>query len=419
MTPPPLEVADIIRAHHQEFLQHYGSQLSPQQKRTLTDLAQCRTAALGGHLERCDQCGHERAAYNSCRNRHCPKCQGAARRQWLADRQAELLPVPYFHVVFTLPHQLGPLALQNPRPLYGLLFRVAAATLQQVAASPQHLGAQIGVLAVLHTWGQNLMHHPHLHCVVPGGGLSPDGDRWIACKISRKTNQPFFLPVRVLSRVFRGKFLAGLRRLYERGELSFFGQMKDHASPEAFERLLSSSACKEWVVYAKRPFAGPQQVLRYLSRYTHRVAITNHRLQSHDGQQVEFGYRDYAQQGEEKTMRLTALEFLRRFLLHVLPLRFMRIRQYGFLSSRHRTANLARCRRFLEGAAACSIPQALSDDRGEPIDPWCCPACGSGRMITVGVLAVGELASPGKSLCAFSTPVELSRPPPEVNHVGL
>jgi hypothetical protein len=266
VTPPRLEVADIVRRHGDAFLDRYGDGLSHEQRRVLRDVTACRTAALGGHVEECDRCGHRQVAYNSCRNRHCPKCQATAAAGWMEAREAEVLPVEYFHTVFTLPAALNPIALQNPRVVYGLLFRAAAETLRLVAADPKHLGAEIGFLAVLHTWGQNLQHHPHVHCVVPGGGIAPDAARWVACRPG------FFLPVRVLSRVFRGKFLSSLRAAFDRGRLAFHGMLSPLAEPREFQRRLADSARAEWVVYAKPPFGGPRQVLKYLARYTHRVA---------------------------------------------------------------------------------------------------------------------------------------------------
>jgi Putative transposase/Transposase zinc-binding domain len=288
MTRPQLEVAEVFRQHGDAFLERYGDVLSSEQRRALKDIAVCRTAALGGHVEACDQCGHQRIAYNSCRNRHCPKCQATSAAQWMEEREADLLPVEYFHVVFTLPSALGPIALQNQREVYGLLFRAAAETLRQIAADPKHLGAEIGFLAILHTWGQNLQHHPHVHCVVPGGGLAPDGSRWIACRPG------FFLPVRVLSRVFRGKLLALLRSAFDRGRLSFYGKLVPLANPREFQLQLAASARTEWVVYAKPPWGGPEQVLKYLSRYTHRVAISNQRLVGLENGDVRFHWKDYA-----------------------------------------------------------------------------------------------------------------------------
>jgi hypothetical protein len=379
MTRPRLEVADVFRDHGDAFLDRYGDTLSPERRRALRDIAACRTAALGGHVEECDQCGHQRIAYNSCRNRHCPKCQATAAAQWMEAREAELLPVDYFHVVFTLPAALAPIALQNPRVVYGLLFRAVAETLQQIAADPKHLGAEIGFLAVLHTWGQNLQHHPHVHCVVPGGGLSPDGSRWVACRPG------FFLPVRVLSRVFRGKFLSMLRAAFDRGRLSFRGKLGVLADAGEFQRRLTASARTEWVVYAKPPFGGPEQVLKYLARYTHRAAISNRRLISLEGDEVEFLWKDYANGRKRKTMTLKAIEFIRRFLLHVLPAGFVRVRHYGFLANRVCEEKLAQCRSFLatETVAAAPAPEPNVDI--EPgSDGIVCPACGRGWLVTIG-----------------------------------
>ncbi len=348
MTEHRLEVADVFRSHGPRYLEDRGSSLSCDQRRVLKVITLCRTAALGGHVEACDKCGHRRISYNSCRNRHCPKCQASARAKWLEERTAELLPVPYFHVVFTLPEMIGPLALQNPRAVYGILFQAAAETLLEVAATPRRLGAKIGFLAVLHTWGQNLMHHPHLHCVVPGGGLSPDGSRWIPCR------EGFFLPVRILSRVFRGKFLSLLRKAYQRGKLRFYGELKPLEEPEHFERWLDATVKTEWVVYAKPPFGGPEQVLKYLARYTHRVAISNDRLIALEDGRVRFHWKDYAHGNAQKTMTLDAAEFIRRFLLHVLPTGFMKIRHYGFLANRNRRemVSLARTARRASDSSA-------------------------------------------------------------------
>jgi hypothetical protein len=380
MMQPRLEVADVFRDHGDAFLDLYGQTLSPEQRRALSDIAACRTAALGGHVEECDRCGYQRIAYNSCRNRHCPKCQATAAAQWMEARADELLPVEYFHVVLTLPAALGPIALQNPRQVYGLLFRAAAETLRQVAADPKHLGAEIGFLAILHTWGQNLEHHPHVHCVVPGGGLAPDGSRWVACRPG------FFLPVRVLSRVFRGKFLALLRDAFDRRRLSFHGKLAALADPGEFRRRLAASAQTEWVVYAKPPFGGPEQVLKYLARYTHRVAISNHRLTALEGDAVEFLWKDYAHGGKQTTMKLKAVEFIRRFLLHVLPAGFVRIRHYGFLANCVCRERLALCRALL---GVQTMPEPASPQ--PPVEPEeegqaaasVCPACGVGRMVIV------------------------------------
>jgi Putative transposase/Transposase zinc-binding domain len=401
MSRPQVEVADVIRTYGDAFLQAYGDTLSPEQRRALADLACCRTASLGGHVEACDRCAYQRVAYNSCRNRHCPKCQGTEAARWVAARAAELLPVEYFHVVFTLPAALGPLALQNSRVVYDLLFRTAAETLLQIAADPRHLGAEIGFLAVLHTWGQNLQHHPHVHCVVPGGGLSPDGSRWIACP------DDFLLPVRVLSRVFRGKFLAGLRTAFERGQLKFRGRLTRLADADRFDRLLVDAVKTEWVVYAKPPFGGPGQVLKYLARYTHRAAIGNRRLLGMKDGRVRFRYKDYARGGKRRTMELEATEFLRRFLLHVLPTGFVRIRHYGLLSNRCRREKLAVCRELLGAAASPEVmtPEAPSlampPTLGtEVTEAWCanlCPRCGVGRMVIIEELPAVPQSARGRA----------------------
>jgi Putative transposase/Transposase zinc-binding domain len=385
MMPPRLEVAEIFRRYGDAFLDQYGETLRPEQRRALGDIAVCRTAALGGHVEECDQCGHRQIAYNSCRNRHCPKCQATAAAQWVEAREAELLPVEYAHVVFTLPAVLGPVALQNPREVYNLLFRAAAETLQQIAADPKHLGAEIGFLAVLHTWGQNLEHHPHVHCVVPGGGLAPDGSQWIACEPG------FFLPVRVLSRVFRGKFLALLGDAFAQGKLSFHGKLRELRDAGAFQRRLSASAQTEWVVYAKPPFGGPEQVLKYLARYTHRVAISNRRLIALEDGEVTFHWKDYAHGGGPKTMTLKAVEFIRRFLLHVLPAGFVRIRHYGFLANRVCREKLALCRTLLGVAttpepAASEPPFEAEETVEEKTAADVCPSCGMGRMVIIATL---------------------------------
>jgi hypothetical protein len=385
MTRPRLEVADVFRQHGDPFLERFGDGLCYQQRRALHDITVCRTAELGGHVEGCDLCGHQRVAYNSCRNRHCPKCQATAAAEWMEAREAELLPVKYFHIVFTLPAALNPLALQNPCVVYGLLFRAAAETLQEIAADPKHLGAEIGFLAVLHTWGQNLQHHPHVHCVVPGGGIAPDASQWVACR------PRFILPVRVLSRLFRGKFLSLLRAAFDRGRLTFHGKLSPLADAGEFQRRLATSARTEWVVYAKPPFGGPRQVLKYLARYTHRVAISNRRLIALEDGQVTFQWKDYARGGGQKTMKLKATEFIRRFLMHVLPAGFVRIRHYGFLANRLCREKLALCRKLLgveatpESAAAESVPEPREAVEGEP-ETHICPVCGVGRMIVVEIL---------------------------------
>jgi hypothetical protein len=375
---PTLEVADVIRSHGEEFLAKYGTTLTATQRRALRDLSACRTAALGGHVERCADCGHERIAYNSCRNRHCPKCQATARAVWLEREAEHLLPVEYHHVVFTLPAAVGELALANPVVLYNLLFRAASQTLHEIAADPKHLGAQLGMLAVLHTWGQNLHHHPHLHCVVTGGGLSCNArgivdksPRWLSCRPG------FFLPVRVLSRLFRGKFLAGLRAAFDRGQLRFPGDLTPWAAPADFARWLTPLYQCEWVVYSKPPFGGPEQVLKYLARYTHRVAISNARLLSLDDGKVTFRYKDYADAAHSKTMTLTAVEFLRRFVQHVLPKGFVKIRHFGLLANRHREAKLETCRRLLWLVTAAVL--LTNTTPVEAPKPPCCPCCGGTR----------------------------------------
>jgi hypothetical protein len=391
MSEHRLEVADVFRTYGDDFLVRWGHVLSHQQKKAFEDIRACRTAALGGHVEQCDQCGHCAISYNSCRNRSCPKCQAAARAKWLAEREAELLPVEqYFHVVFTLPQQIASLALQNARRIYSILFHTAAETLLTIAADPKHLGAAIGFLAVLHTWGQNLHLHPHIHCVVPGGGISPDHLRWIACRKS------FFLPVRVLSRLFRKRFLIHLRKAFQRGKLRFDGELKSLAQPVVFEALCQQASRIEWVVYAKRPFGGPEQVLKYLARYTHRVAISNRRLISLADGRVTFEWKDYAGGNQTKTMTLEAVEFIRRFLLHVPPSGFVHIRHFGFLANRKRKAKLALCRSLLAARrTTIEVSTGSSSDRDstntEP-EPHRCPVCKTGRLIFIQVLTAATLA---------------------------
>jgi len=380
---PALEVADIVRAHGDEFRQAHAESLSVGQKHVLRAIERCRTAALGGHLEQCDQCGHQRNAYNSCADRHCPKCQSLARAKWLEKRQAELLECEYFHVVFTLPAPLAALALQNKRQMYDLLFRATAETLQSIAADPEHLGAQIGFFCILHSWGQTLNFHPHLHCVVPGGGVSLDGSRWVACRPG------FFLPVNVLSCRFRKLFLRYLEQTYAAGKLQFHGELQPLSDPKSFARYLTPLHDREWVVYAKAPFGGPDRVLDYLGRYTHRVAISNNRLKELKDGQVSFAYKDYKHQQRHKVMTLSADEFLRRFLLHVLPDSFQRIRHYGLLGNRHRAENLVRCRVLL--AMPVLIPQPPRDyhERWQQLigrDPSQCPQCRNGKMVRIAIL---------------------------------
>ena len=384
MTRPPdrsPEVADVFRAHGAAWRKANAGHVSLGQLKAMSAIESCRTSALGGHVERCEDCAHERVAYNSCRNRHCPKCQGAAARQWLAEREAELLPVPYYHVVFTLPASIGPIAFQNKAAVYDLLFRTAAETLTTIAADPKHLGARIGLTAVLHTWGSALTHHPHVHVIVPGGGLSPDGSRWIACKPG------FFLPVRVLSRLFRRLFLEGLAALHAAGRLAFLGELAPLADQRAFDAALAPLRRSEWVVFAKRPFAGPQAVLAYLARYTHRVAISNSRLhrarRSRRRLQVEGLPHQRPRPAQDH--ELDAAEFIRRFLLHVLPSGFHRIRHYGLFAGTVRAHNIERVRQLL-AAPESPAPAETDSDAETPSPAHRCPCCG-GRMIIVETFA--------------------------------
>jgi hypothetical protein len=397
MTPvaqarPEWEVADVIRQYGAAFLSRQGGRLTGTHLQALRDLARCRTAALGGHVERCLDCGRDRIAYNSCRNRHCPKCQAQARARWLEREATNLLPVEYYHVVFTLPGEIAELALANRVALYDLLFQAAAAAVREVAANPKRLGAQVGMLLVLHTWGQNLHHHPHVHAVVTGGGLSCDarGDvvespRWVSCRAG------FFLPVRVLSRVFRGKYLDGVRKLFAAGRLKLPDNWRESADPAAFARRLTPLYRRDWVVYAKRPFGGPEQVLKYLARYTHRIAISNSRLVEVAEGRVTFRYKDYADQHPSKTMTLSADEFLRRFVQHVLPKGFVKVRHYGLLANRCREERLAVCRRLLVVAAGRLVAAAAKKE-GEPACPVC-PYCGSRRLAYVPLPAPDCIAA--------------------------
>jgi len=367
--------------------------VSDQQRKVLRDIGRCRTAALGTHLERCDRCDYETVAYDSCRNRHCPKCQSSARDRWLMKQASSLLPVPYAHVVFTVPEQLAPLALRNQRLFYNLLFRAASETLLEIAADPRHLGARIGVLAVLHTWSQNLGHHPHLHCLVPAGGLALDRSRWVASR------RDFFLPVRVLSRMFRGKVLAFLKQCYRRKELRFSGALAALSQPRAFHSLLRTLRSKEWVVYSKPPFGGPEHVLKYLARYTHRVAISNGRLLSLDHGQVRFRWRDSRHNNRSSVMKLDAVEFIRRFLLHVLPTGFVKIRHFGLLANRNRRQALALCRFHLnattpDSSALLNAPQKSALNRS-------CPQCKRGTLHVVArQLSAGTVDSRAPLACA-------------------
>ncbi len=379
---PVLEVADIFRRHGPAYRQDHADHLGRSERRVMAAIEACRTPVLGGHVEHCADCGFTRHAYNSCRDRHCPKCQGLARADWLEARQAELLPAPYFHVVFTVPAPVADLAFHNKAAVYGILFHAAAEALRDVAADPRYLGAEIGAIAVLHTWGQALHHHPHLHCIVPGGGLSPDQQRWIACPPG------FFLPVRVLSRRFRDAFVRQMRAAFAGGALRFPGVLAALADAAAFAAHIDAVACIDWVVYAKPPFAGPEQVLGYLGRYTHRVALANSRLVGLDDGQVSFTWKDYRQGGTTKVMTLAADEFIRRFLQHTVPDGFHRIRHIGFLANRYRTRKLALCRELLAAPPPEPRPPRRWQDRlrdltGQDIDV--CPCCG-GRMLPCGTL---------------------------------
>lgn len=380
--PSALEVADIIRRHGPAYIHARDGHLGRVERRVMSAIQLCRTAALGGHVEGCRACGVVRVAYNSCRNRHCPKCQGAAARDWLEARAGDLLPVPYFHVVFTLPTEIASIAFQNKKVVYTILFRTAAETLRTIAADPKHLGAGIGLIAVLHSWGQTLSYHPHLHCIVPGGGPSPGGTRWIACRPN------FFLPVRVLSRLFRRLFLQALRAAFEAGQLQFFGDTAEHADPQAFTGLLTSAGRQDWVVYAKPPFGGPEQVLTYLSRYTHRVAIANSRLISMADDKVTFRWRDYRHGRRPRMMTLDATEFIRRFLLHTLPDGFHRIRHFGFLAHGQRAARLIACRALLANQAEETQVRVKPAMKAAPI-AWPCPCCGR-AMVRIAVWYQGH-----------------------------
>jgi hypothetical protein len=385
MTRPTLEVADILRAQGDRFLDRYRSSFGFQQLKAFRAIQRCRTAALGGHRDACLRCGFQVISYNSCRNRHCPKCQAQARVRWLEARERELLPISYFHAVFTVPHELNVLALENPRLFYDLLFTASAQTLLEIASDPKHLGAEIGVIGILHTWGQNLLLHPHIHCVIPAGGFSRDHRRWV------HPRYPFFLPVRVLSRVFRGKFLAGLKRLHHREKLQCAGPAAALADRRQFAKLLRRLHRHDWVVYAKPAFGGPLQVLRYLGRYTHRVAISNHRLLAFEEERVTFRWKDYAHGSKPGTMTLCATEFLRRFFLHVLPKGFVRIRHFGFLANRFRASRLALARHLLASRNSTER-QVTAHDVPESSSLWHCPRCGA-SMIVIQRLTAAELSA--------------------------
>jgi hypothetical protein len=394
MSRPALELADLIRTAGAAFIERNRHWIGWKHVKVLLAIARCRTAALGGHLDQCTRCGHRAISYNSCRNRHCPKCQTAARDRWIAARQKELLPTRYVHVVFTLPAQLAPLAFLNKRLLYGLLLRASAETLLEVARNPRHLGADIGFFSVLHTWSQRLSLHPHVHCVIPAGGLSLDHTRWV------KSQKHFFLPLQVLSRVFRGKFVFGLRKAFQSGRLHLQGDLVPLAQPKTFAAWLRWLFRKDWVVYAKPPFGGPAYVLQYLGRYTHRVAISNHRLVSISDDQVTFRWRDSAHSNEQKLMTLPLDEFLRRFLLHLLPKGFVRIRNFGFLANRRRIALLPLCFHLLGAAQESPAKQDLSSVP-DSHELWRCPKCG-GPMVVIERLTAAEiqLRSPPPAIAA-------------------
>ena len=392
MARPPWEVADVFRRHGEDYRQAQGSSMPQSHRRVMTAIETCRTAVLGGHVDACEACGLVQISYNSCANRHCPKCQSVARKKWLEARLDELLPVEYFHVVFTLPQGIAKIGLQNKRRIYSLLFQATAETLRTIAADPKHLGAEIGFLAVLHTWGQTLSAHPHLHCIIPGGGFDRSGQRWVSCRPG------FFLPVRVLSRLFRRLFLQALRKAYDSGQLSLHGRLAELQDPKRFQQRLDSLRRREWVVYAKPPFGGPEKVIEYLGRYTHRVAISNHRIVDVADGEVTFRWRDYRHGNRSRTMTLDAHEFIRRFLLHVLPDRFVRIRHFGFLANRHRAEKIERARQLLTPVEPATVEAGSPGD--EPSSPetdlddrWLCPECRQGRLIRIETLAPIERPS--------------------------
>jgi hypothetical protein len=387
-----LEVADIFRQHGPAYRQSHRLPLP--HLRAMRAIEGCRTAALGGHTDQCDHCGHLQISYNSCRNRHCPKCQTLKKEKWIEARQEDLLPIAYFHVVFTLPAELNPLVSRNPKVLYDLLFHCASEALAELAQNQKHLGAKVGMIAILHTWGQNLMDHPHLHCIVTGGGLSSDGCRW------RSSRKGFFLPVRVLSALFRGKFLALLKEAFQKGHLVFPGILRHLQDPATFETFRASLYPKKWVVYCKPPFDGPNGVLQYLGRYTHRIAISNNRIRTLQDGKVSFLWRDYADQNRQKTMTLQAEEFIRRFLLHVLPARYVRIRHFGLLANRNRKDQIALCRKILGDDQTVTKENNRKETWQEQllricgIDVTTCPVCQKGRMFRIEILHPYRCNSP-------------------------
>jgi len=398
MNRPRFEVADVVRDYGDRFLEEFGP-IPIAHRRILKAIADCRTSLLGGHKWQCDSCGHEEISYNSCRNRHCPKCQGAARAEWLDAQRENLLDVPYFHVVFTLPDVFNGVALQNKRRVYAILFKAVSQTLTTIARDPKHLGARIGFLAVLHTWGQNLQLHPHLHCVIPGGGLSDDSRRWISC------SPGFFLPVKVLSRFFRRTFVDLLDKAFRAGQLSFHGDIAHLEDPVSWCELLRMAREREWVVYCKPPFGGPEQVLKYLARYTHRVAISNQRLEAVESGNVTFTWKDYAHGDQKRSMTITAFEFLRRFLLHVLPHAFQRIRSYGLLANRSKKENLALCRALIASSEPSSwVPEQGSHPEASCGSPRRCPHCKTGRLLKVPLpMSRPSTSNSSVGLCAHDT----------------
>lgn len=381
------EVADVFRRYGASWRDRHGASMWTAQRAAMSAIELCRTAALGGHVEQCDQCGEQRICYNSCRSRNCPKCQSLARAEWIEHRRAELLDAPYFHVVFTMPNEIAAIAFQNADVVYNILFRATADTLRTIAADPKHLGAEIGFFAILHTWGQNLSHHPHIHCAIPGGGISPDGERWISCR------PRFFLPVRVLGRLFRRLFLEALEKAFRTGKLKFVSSLQHLCEAGAFNRYLGSVRRINWIVYSKPPFGGPERVLDYLGRYTHRIAISNNRLIDIEDGKVRFSWKDYRNGNQRKVMTLDADEFIRRFLIHVLPPGFQRIRYYGFLGNRYRKEKLARCRQLLgmqqKPADQAALYAGVDGSEAEELAGSArriCPACHLGHMIYIEVL---------------------------------
>ena len=395
---PFLEVAHVFRAFGSAYREVHGPEMPLRQKRVMRAIESCRTAELGGHVDQCDQCGTLRISYNSCRNRHCPKCQSLDKERWLQAREEEALPTSYFHAVFTLPGGIRPLALRNPKVLYHLLFQAASETLTQLAKDPKHLGAEIGFIAMLHTWTQTLMDHPHLHCLIPAGGLSSDGKRWVPSR------ENFFLPVKVLSALFRGKFLDGLKRAYEAGELTFTGQIEALKEPSAFKKLLQDLYEQDWEVYCKPTLRNPEKPMDYLGRYTHRVALSNDRLVKIEGNQVTFRWRDSADHNQIKLLTLEAFEFIRRFLLHVLPDQFVKIRYYGILSHRNRKRKLFVCRKLLgvqTKKESEKAPKETWEDlltRITGVDPRVCPHCGKGKMIPKEIVAPCSVSGADRAL---------------------